>query len=317
MAVIGIDLGGTKLAGAVFSSEGNVLRKETVHLAGRQGNEVGMAVMDLAARLKSEAPDLTALGVAVPGISYARTGEVWAPNIPGWEDYPLLHELRTIFPDPALPVTIESDRACAILGEAWQGAARGCTDAIFLTVGTGIGAGILADGRVLRGSHDIAGAVGWMALSRPFREPYTRCGCFEHHASGDGIARVARELLARESTYQGTLRANDPLSVTALTIFEIYPSGDPVAVEVVHQAVAYWGMAVANLVSLFNPQKIIFGGGVFGPAVQFIPQIREEAQKWAQPISMKNVALEPSRLGADAVLIGAASLALKSTGSPQ
>jgi glucokinase len=74
MAVIGIDLGGTKLAGAVFSSEGNVLRKETVHLAGRQGNEVGMAVMDLAARLKSEAPDLTALGVAVPGISYARTG---------------------------------------------------------------------------------------------------------------------------------------------------------------------------------------------------------------------------------------------------
>src|SRR5678815_4753324 len=115
-----------------------------------------------------------------------KTGKVWAPNIPDWGDYPLLEEVENVSGE--IPVTIDSDRACYILGELWQGNARGCTDAIYLSVGTGIGAGILTDGKVLRGSHDIAGAIGWMALTRPFSEEYTDCGCFETYASGEGIA---------------------------------------------------------------------------------------------------------------------------------
>lgn len=310
MNAIGIDLGGTKLSGAVFSPQGKILHREVHPLAGSEGPEVGKAIRELIARLRTHQASLAGIGVAVPGISHATTGRVWAPNIRGWEDYPLRDELRSSIAEPSVPVTIDSDRACAILGESWLGVARGCANAIFLAVGTGIGAGILAHGNILRGAHDIAGAIGWLALNRPFREPYASWGCFEHHASGDGLARVARELLAVETDYQGPLRKLDPSTLTAQTIFELHPGRDRIAVETLRQAVAYWGMAVANLVSLFNPEKIVFGGGVFGPALEFLPQIREEAERWAQPISMKQVLLEPSALGADAVLTGAAYLGL-------
>ena len=102
-----------------------------------------------------------------------------------WDDYPLRDELQRALGSPTA-VVIDSDRAAYILGETWQGAARGARDAIFLAVGTGIGAGILVDGRVLRGHADIAGAIGWMALDRPYRERYAGCGCFEGHAFGTG-----------------------------------------------------------------------------------------------------------------------------------
>src|SRR5690606_7336356 len=117
-----------------------------------------------------------------------KSGTVWAPNIPGWEDYPLKAELEAVL--NRIPVSIDSDRACYILGEYWKGAAQNCEDAIFLAVGTGIGAGILADGRILRGAGDIAGAIGWMALDHPYQEKYIPCGCFEYQASGDGVART-------------------------------------------------------------------------------------------------------------------------------
>ena len=308
---LGIDLGGTKLSGAVFSPGGEILQRELLPLAGRKGTEVGKSVQEMITHLSSHQAELIGIGIAVPGISHAATGRVWAPNIPGWEDYPLRDELQSFRSDSHVPITIDSDRACAILGESWLGAARGCTNAIFLAVGTGIGAGVLVDGSVLRGAHDIAGAIGWLALNRPFLEPYAHWGCFEHHASGDGLARVARELLTSESQYQGPLRKHDPSTLTAQTVFGLYSSGDHIAVETLRQAIAYWGMAVANLVSLFNPEKIVFGGGVFGPAIQLLPQIREEAERWAQPISMKRVSLEPSALGTDAVLTGAGFLALQ------
>ena len=96
--------------------------------------------------------------------------------------------------------------SCSILGEVSRGVARGCRHAIFLAVGTGIGAGILVDGSILRGAHDIAGAIGWMGLDRPYQAAYRSCGGFESHASGAGIARVARKLLEAEPDYEGTLR---------------------------------------------------------------------------------------------------------------
>src|ERR1019366_4429958 len=193
--------------------------------------------------------------------------------------------------------------------------------AIFLAVGTGIGAGILIDGRVLRGAHDVAGAIGWLALDRPFRPEYVPCGSFEYHASGTGLARVANETLAQRPS--GRAPNTPPLhhSITpsfdsARDVFSAFDRGDPVAREVVAQAVQFWGMAVANLVSLFNPEKIIFGGGVFGPAAQFLGDIYAEARKWAQPISIKQVKLQASKLGGDAGLYGAGCLALQSSASP-
>jgi glucokinase len=185
-------------------------------------------------------------------------------------------------------------KVCVELGETWRGVAKGCRNAIFLAVGTGIGAGILVDGRILRGAHDVAGAVGWLALDRPFQRKYVGCGCFEYHASGEALAKVAAELLAKragERKGKGckVTRLQGYKELTARDVFDACDRGDPVAREVIGQAVEFWGMAVANLVSLFNPEKNIFGGGVFGPGAKLHGDIHAEAKKWAQPISIKQV----------------------------
>lgn len=314
MAVIAIDLGGTKLASAIFTDEGRMQKKHTVSLAGRRGKAVGALIgrqikllLDFAS---STGMPLKEIGVCVPGVYYLQSGKVWAPNIPQWQEYPLLDDIRSILGDQEIQVKIDSDRACYILGEAWQGTARGCTNAIFLAVGTGIGAGIMIDGKILRGQTDIAGATGWMALNRPYRAEYKKCGCFEYHASGEGIANVAREMIAASPDYSGLLADKDAGEITSHDVFEALETWDPIAKHVLDQCIEHWGMAVANLVSLFNPEKVIFGGGVFGPAARFIGQIREEARKWAQPVGIEQVKIEVSVLGGDAGLIGAARLAL-------
>jgi len=313
MHSIGIDLGGTKAAAATFADDGSILQKETALLEKRRGDEVATLIIEqihnLLDRARSQDTTIGAVGISIPGIYYARTGKVWAPNIPGWEAFPLRQRLASALSDQDILVTVDSDRAAYILGESWLGAARGCHDAIFVAVGTGIGAGILIDGRILRGHGDIAGATGWMALDKPFREEYVSCGCFEHHASGTGLAKVAREYLRENPDLNTELSIMKAEEITAHDVFAAYEKGDLLAKNVLDEAIGFWGMAVANYVSLFNPEKIIFGGGVFGPATQFLKQIREEARKWAQPISFTQVSIEASKLGSDAGLIGAGRLA--------
>lgn len=314
MNLLGIDLGGTKFAAALFNEEGKVLKRESVPLGDRKGSKAGQLVTEIfnkmleSAKLKGD--KIMAVGISVPGISFARHGTVWAPNIEGWDNYPLLAEMRAVAGD--IPVTIDSDRACYMLGEVWQGNAKGCRNAVFLAVGTGIGAGILIDGRILRGSQDIAGCIGWMALNRPFNDHYTCCGCFEYHASGEGIGKVAREYLREQKNYTGVLSGKSEEEIASYDIFSAYENDDPIARKVLAECIGYWGMAVANLVSIFNPEKIVFGGGVFGPAVSLIPAIKEEAAKWAQPIGIKQVVLDTSGLEGDAGIYGAGYLALKS-----
>lgn len=280
-----IDLGGTKIATALFAADDALLDRSAAALNGRGGTDVGALIrrqmehaFQAAARRRLS---IRAIGVAVPGAAW-RNGTVWAPNIPGWKNYPLRREIAAAA-GPDVPVRIESDRVCAILGEAWRGAARGCANAIFLAVGTGIGAGILIDGKVARGADGLAGAAGWMALQRPFLPAYKTCGCLERHASGRGM--------------------------DARAIFSALRRNDASARKTLRQAVALWGMAAANLVSLFNPEKIIFGGGVFGPAAKYLPDIRAEAEKWAQPLAMQRVQFVKSALGGNAVLSGAAAIA--------
>jgi glucokinase len=290
-----------------------MLSRKVSSIGNNKGREVGMLVADHIGSMINEAKSagnrINSIGISVPGISHVSKGTVWAPNIEGWEDYPLLNEIRTLC--GVIPVTIDSDRACYILGESWQGNARGCRDAIFLSVGTGIGAGIMINGEILRGSRDIAGCIGWMALQRPFAEKYAGCGCFEYFASGEGIARLARALLIERNEYSGELRNTDLESIRASDVFEAYDHGDTVAEIVINTSIEFWGMAIANLVSLFNPEKIILGGGVFGPAVKLLPAIRAEADKWAQPVGMQDVTLDSSGLEGDAGVYGAGFLALK------
>ncbi|MEO6949018.1 MAG: ROK family protein [Ginsengibacter sp.] len=309
MPLLGIDLGGTKLALAIFDESGAILFKKTIALNKRSGRDVGeliVANITETSTLNNYGP-IDSIGICVPGIYRIKTGTVWAPNIKDWEDYPLLEQISKACVN--MPVTIDSDRACYILGEAWQGNAKGCDDAIFLSVGTGIGAGILVNGNVLRGAHDIAGAIGWMALQRPFSSEYTNCGCFEQFASGEGIAKTIKKLINETINYAGELKRLK--EVSAHDVFEAYKNNDPLAIKTIQLAIEFYGMATANLVSLFNPEKIIFGGGVFGPAISLIPEVKKEAAKWAQPISLKQVSFEASSLGSDAGVYGAAFLALK------
>jgi glucokinase len=167
MPALAIDLGGTKLAMALFSKEGVILRETQLLLGNRQGSEVSRLIIEqIETFLDLQEKDaITSIGICVPGICYPNTGTVWVPNIPGWEAYPLFQEIKAVTGN--LPVVMDNDRACYILGEVWKGNAKNCRDAIFLAVGTGIGAGILTNGIVLRGTDDTAGAIGWMALERP------------------------------------------------------------------------------------------------------------------------------------------------------
>jgi glucokinase len=307
MSILGIDLGGSKIASALFSQSGALLTKESVSLGRRKGTEVGALIVEQIKKYQRSYP-IKSIGISVPGISRHKTGTVWAPNIEGWEDYALLNEIKQLA--GSIPVNIDSDRVCSILGEQWQGNAKNCRDAIFISVGTGIGAGILVDGNVLRGTNDIAGAIGWMALTKPFQNKYTACGCFEFYASGPGIPKFAEEVLASDPT-GSILRIYPKEKITTRHVFDAFEEEDPVASIVIRECISYWGMAAANLVSIFNPEKIIFGGGVFGPAAKLIKDIKKEAARWAQPISMAQVSFEHSQLESDAAVYGAGFLGLE------
>lgn len=315
MAIIGVDLGGTKVAAALYDQSGTMFSKEVKLLNGAEGEAVGQLVVEVINTLISNNPDQTieAVGICVPGIVYSKKDTVWAPNIPGWDNFPLKQRIKDGLNRSDLTVCVESDRTCYILGEIWKGAARGCENAIYLAVGTGIGAGIMLDGRVIHGANDIVGATGWMALQNPYTKEYIPCGCFEYYASGNGIATQAhRELrCAGKYNYNGALSSKPIEEITSHDVFAAYANGDPIATKVLDKAVEMWGMGAANLVSLFNPEKIIFGGGVFGPAAQFIPRIYNEACKWGQPISMKDVQFCASEVDGEAALLGATYMAIR------
>lgn len=317
MAVIGIDLGGTKIIGAIFNNEGYIMEKKSSLLLERAGNEVGELVRHIIDELidsyKGNDSKVKAIGICVPGIANSKTKRVWAPNIKGWDDYPLQEEIENHINNPAVKVDVASDRTCYILGETWKGSAIGCSNALFIAVGTGIGIGILVDGQVLHGHGDIVGAAGWLALCPTYEEEYKIYGCFEGNASGNGIAFQAKKLLKDKTKYkESSLRSIEISSVKAKDIFVAYEEKDALAMHVLDNAIKMWGMAAANLVSLFNPEKIIWGGGVFGPAAYFLDRIYKEACRWAQPIAIKQVSFEKSYLDGDAGLFGAGYLAILS-----
>ncbi len=312
MPVIALDLGGTKLALAVITAKGEMLLQREFLL--NKSAAIFPAIREAIQVIKEEASILNipieAMGICIPGIYDEAKKTVWAPNIPGWENYPLYDEIKKLIGEAAL--VIESDRTCYIMGEHWQGAAKGCTDAIYLAIGTGIGAGILCDGKIIKGAKGIGGAVGWMVINTDEPATIPGNGFFESLASGEGIAALAKKNVQKESTYTGLLREKIT-TLTAQDVFAAYTANDVLARRVIEQSITAWGRGVANLISIFNPQKVILGGGVFGPAVQFIPAIIEEAKKWAQPISMQQIKIEASALGKNAGLLGAGWLAVQST----
>jgi glucokinase len=189
-----------------------------------------------------------------------------------------------------LSIVMDGDRVGYVLGEHWLGVATGLTDVVFVAVGTGIGAGILSGGRVIRGVGGAAGAVGWMALSPQFREDYEATGCWEAESAGPAVAR-------------GATRDSAQSVVTAAR------SGDEACLRVIEKAGTYLGMGVANLVSTFNPQMVVLGGGLMQAGDLFLDPVRRAVLQWANPRAARHARIELSALGDRAGLLGAARLA--------
>jgi len=307
MAVIAVDLTTNRISTALFKTDGELIESKKRPLGDLRATQVGRFICqqidDFIRKAEKNERKVKAIGISVPGIYYEKTGVVWAPNIPGWRNYPLLEDLKKY----EMPIRIMSDRCCHILGEHWKGAAKGYKNAIYFSVGSGIYAGIMIDGRILRGNSNIAGALGWMSVNEDFDPNFKKCGHLEYYASGKGIAARANEMAKDDVEYDGLLDKDD---INVQDVFNAYKYEDPVAIRVLDNAIRYWGISIANLISLFNPSKLILGGSVFGPGTQFKHRIYEEAAKWAQPISMQDVTIELSQLGNQAGLIGAGRLAL-------
>jgi glucokinase len=288
-AVWAVDIGGTKIAAARVSRNGKLSGYAEISTPSAGGRKVVEAVVELLQRMPRK--DVGAIGVDVPGLAWP-DGRVWAPNIPGWKRMPLGPALKKRF---RLPTLVESDRNAFVMGEAWQGAARKCRDVVFLAVGTGIGAGILTGGRLLRGHGELAGSVGWMALRNQYQPIYKSIGCFEAHASGTGIGLAASKEIGR------TLSARE---LTALA-----RRGDRKAKELLEHAGHDLGLGLANLVGVLNPEVIVIGGGVAAAGNLILNVARKTMKQWGQPLAVRQVRVVRSRLGTRAGLLGAARLA--------
>lgn len=300
--VIALDLGGTKLAAALVNRNGQVLKfaSKPSDVSGRQPCLEQLIACARRAQqwARSQA---VAIGVSVPGL-VRRDGTVWAPNLPGWNRVPVARHLGRA---TGLPLVVDSDRNASVLGETWRGAARGASDAIYLIVGTGIGAGIVSGGRLVRGADELSGCAGWLAFSdhrldsmgRDFRPR----GVLESIAAGPAIAAAGAAALDRPAA-------------TTREVLAAARRGHPGAHRVVEQAALYLGLAVANLISLFNPQVVVLGGGVGASGETLLAPLRRTALRWAQPLAARRVKIVASRLGGRAPLLGMARIAWDSLG---
>ncbi|MFA3784053.1 ROK family protein [Melioribacteraceae bacterium 4301-Me] len=314
MSIIAIDLLSTSFTLAVFGKSGRIFEKQKFDITSLNGPQVSHFIQKqinaTVKKFKGQPLQIKSVGIGVPGIYYSKTGTVWAPNIPGWESYPLKKDLNYLLIDENIKTKIASKRTCDILGEKWQGAAKNTRNAIFLSVGNGIGAGVLIDGRTLYGHNDIVGAAGWLTSSTHYKDEFKGTGFLESLASWKGILKKIIDY-TKTKNYKGKLKNIPAQKLTINDLIIAYEENDPAAKKIINESIKLWGTAAANLISLFNPEVLIFGGALFGPTLKFLDKIKAEAEKWAQPISMVGVKFCGSKLGEDAGLYGAGFLALK------
>lgn len=306
--VLAVDLGGTKLAAALVNPDGKVLARKSVPVDGSSALAPVKQIVELAREFvggrKTLRGRVSAAGVAVPGL-VRRDGSVWAPNLPGWKRMALAQRLRSAL---GVTVVVESDRNAAVLGEAWRGAARGKNDAIVLMLGTGIGAGILSGGGLVRGAHELSGCAGWMVVTDEPAPKGQRLGQLESLAAGPAIARAAKRELARSKG--GLLKEIPADRIDSYMVAEAARRGDMVGIEVYLRVGRLLGYCVANLVSLFDPEIVVIGGGLAGASDLFLDALRRGMKERAQPIAVKKVKVAVSRLGSDANLLGVAWAAM-------
>jgi glucokinase len=266
---------------------------------------VAEAIADVTASEKAREDDFLGVGVGAPGpLDRERGVVVVAPNL-GWRDFPLRDSIsdRT-----GLPVALDNDANCATMGEWWRGAAQGARNVVGITIGTGIGGGIIMDGVLYHGSSDVAGEIGHTTIDSTGR--YCRCGnygCLEAYASGPAIATRAREVLVREEVESSIpdMVAGRLEDITAQTIYDAAKRGDPVASEIVRDTARYLGAGIANLLNIFNPDTVVIAGGVTAAGDALFVPLRAEVRRRAFSPAVRAARIVPGELPGTAGVVGA------------
>jgi glucokinase len=306
--ILALDIGGTKLAAAVFEKNEIVTRARKPTLAERGPDAVFERITSLLetllAKTETRASDIACIGVGCGGPLDSETGVIYSPpNLPGWNAYPLKQKLEARF---RVPAYVENDANAAALAEFHFGAGQGHRNIFYITASTGIGSGIILDGRLYRGTNFSAGEFGHIVLAR--NGPVCNCGgigCLEALASGTAIARRAmkeaarlpRSLLAKAAAKNGRLSARDVAAAAR--------AGDPAARRIFCDAATYLGLGITSVIHLLNPEIVIIGGGLSETGPLLFEPIREVVRKRAQRHLAEFVKIVPSELGKSVGLYGA------------
>ncbi len=312
-AIVGIDLGGTNIVAGCVAEDGSTLAGVRSVPTGAEsgpdaviGRIIATAKESIAeARAADPTLELVGVGVGSPGPLNTRTGVVLlTPNL-GWVNMPLRQRLQDGL---GLRTALDNDANCAVLGEWWRGAARGTRNAVGITIGTGIGGGIIIDGRLYHGASDIAGEIGHMTIDANGRR--CKCGnygCVEAYASGPNIALRAVEAI--ESGQASSLPSyvnGDLHRLTAQTVYEAAQSGDDLAQEVVRDTARFLGAAVGSLINIFNPEAVVIVGGVTLAGESLFEPLRREVSRRAFKPAVQVCRIVPGELTGVAGVYGAA-----------
>lgn len=310
-----VDLGGTKTLSAAVTRDGRVLARDLCPTPVSEGVDRVMraAVASLRrvfAQASLSARDVSAIGLAMPGIADPEKGIVYSsPNLPDWHNVPVAAIFREEF---GCPSHVINDANAAVLGEMYYGAARGIANFVYITVSTGIGGGIVIGGQLYTGGAGLAGELGHMTILDDGPDcPCGSKGCWEMLASGTALGREARRRLsAGETSAILAIAGGDIERVTAREVHQAYRQGDRLAAELVARAAYYLGVGLTNIVNIFNPEMVVVGGGLLKLGEALLGPAREMVAARAYPEAARAARIVSAGLDGDSGLLGAAAYAL-------
>ncbi|MEK5255637.1 ROK family protein [Paenibacillus sp. FSL F4-0125] len=305
--VVGIDLGGTKIAAALFDSKGVLLNRELMETAGARTAEEVVQRMIGMIRSVSEGRPLMGVGLASPGAVNSQAGIViHGTNLPEWDNVPLKRWMES---ELGVEVKVVNDANAAAWGEYVRGAGKGSNNMVYVTFSTGIGAGIVMDGELLLGTNSFAGELGHNIIDPSGTEcSCGRYGCWEVFASGTAIRDMALRRMESRTSMITELASRSGEKINSRHVFEAMALKDPVAVEVIERTIHYMAIGLANAVHTFNPDRIVIGGGVSKAGELLFPALREKTEELVMKPYKGTYTMESAGLRDDVGLIGAAAL---------
>lgn len=309
---IGVDVGGTSVKLGLFETDGTLLFKWEVPTRKEEGGryileDVAQSIRSVLIEKEIRLEDIAGVGLGVPG-PVMPDGSVGVCVNLGWRSMNPRKELSCLL--GGLPVRCGNDANVAALGELWQGGGMGFTDIVMVTLGTGVGGGIILDGKIVAGRHGLAGEIGHMHV-RDGETEYCNCGgkgCVEQVASATGIVREATRKLA-SSAADSALRSCGS-QITAKDVLDAAKAGDSLAAEVVETVGYYLGLALSLLAMTVDPEMFVIGGGV-SKAGQYLVDVIDKYYQEFTPISKNKGIIGLAKLGNDAGIYGAAKLVLE------